>query len=736
MLNFRIILCWSVATLIAGSTLQGQDDRNILGGKLNLELQAALRQGDSDRTVDLIVRGDAVKIVSAVRVAGGQVKASKSNLVSVSLPASVIAEFADRPYVDFIEYTRSKPQLLNDVMIQNNNVFPVHAGAAPLPQAYLGEDVVIGLIDTGIELDHPDFQNADGTTRVIALWDQTQSENDPFRVPQPYGYGQEWTAEDIDGNIDGHDDQAAFYGHGSTVAGVAAGNARATGQFVGVAPKADIVVVSSDLDRENWSASVADAVDFIFSRAEAVGKPAVINISLGDYFGSHDALDGVSLLIESLISAAPGRVMVAAAGNSGNFVPYHLSYDVPQSDTAFTWMRYHPNSLLGEGAVFFELWADTIDFAFTSYTLGADLSVPNYEFRGYVAWRNAAENEGKTITDTLFWNGNILGIVDTWCAKRGGQYQVQVAVRQPFSSQYRWRFATTGGGRFDIWSHGPFGTSVIESSQLPNAGQYPPMAQYRLPDKKSSLVDAWACSEKVITVGNYINRDHFTNYLGELTTYPEEPGGISVNSSRGPTRDLRQKPDVAASGDVTLSAGRLATLNSFINTSPTKVAEDGWHYVNGGTSIASPVVAGIAALYLSRDPQADWSEVKEAIVENAVADPFTGALPNDQFGYGKVDAFATLTVPFVTSTRNFTTAGITVFPNPTTEILYIRGDVRDIRSVEVFDMSGRLASMDQHYTSSGEMRQVDVANFSPGVYLLKTSYGDGSHGFAKFVVGF
>ncbi len=736
MLNFRVFLCRLFAMMIAISTMQGQDPRNPFGGKFNLELQAALRQGDPDRMIDLFVRGDVANIASAVRIMGGHVKASKSNLVSVSIPASAIAEFADQTYVDFIEYTRSKPQLLNDVMIQNNNVFPVHAGVAPLPQAYLGEDVIIGLIDTGIELDHPDFQNSDGSTRVIALWDQTQAENDPFRVPQPYGYGQEWTAEDIDANIDGHDDQAAFYGHGSTVAGVAAGNAGATGQFVGVAPKADIVVVSSDMDRENWAASVADAVGFIFSRAEAVGKPAVVNISLGDYFGSHDALDGASLFIDSLIDAAPGRVMVAAAGNSGNFVPYHLAYDVPQTDTAFTWMRYHPNSLLGEGAVFFELWADTVDFAQTLFTIGADLSVPNYEFRGYVPWRTAAENKGKTLTDTLLWNGNILGIVETWCAKRGDQYQVQIAVRQPFSSQYRWRFATTGGGRFDIWSHGPFGTSVIEYAQLPDFGQYPPMAKYRFPDKKSSLVDGWACSEKVITVGNYINRDHFINYLGEITTYPEEPGAISVNSSIGPTRDLRQKPDVAASGDVTLSAGRIATLNSFINTSPTKVAEDGWHYVNGGTSIASPVVAGIAALYLSRDPQANWEEVKDAIVGNALADPFTGNLPNDFFGYGKVDAFATLTVPFVTSTHNVETTGIPVFPNPTTKTLYIPGDTRGIRTVEVYDLSGRITSVDHRRTRPGEVREVDVADYSPGVYLLKTSYEDGSQGYAKFAVVF
>src|SRR5690606_35131941 len=216
---------------------------------------------------------------------------------------------------------------------------PVHLGASPLPQAYLGDDVILGFIDTGIELAHPDFQNEDGTTRVIALWDQTQSENIPFRIPEPYGYGQEWNAEDIDLGITGHDDQASFYGHGSTVAGVGASNGNATGQFTGVAPNADIIMISSDFDHPNWSSTVADAVDFIFAKAAALGKPAVVNLSLGDYFGSHDGLDAPTLFTDQLLEESTGRAIVAAAGNSGNLGNYHLAYDIPEADTAFTWFK-------------------------------------------------------------------------------------------------------------------------------------------------------------------------------------------------------------------------------------------------------------------------------------------------------------------------------------------------------------------------------------------------------------
>lgn len=608
----------------------------------SIELKEALKVLPSGQTLPVYLRGDTDAIAAFVRGQGGRLKAQFGNIVSCDLPAASFDGISNHDFISYIEYSHSRPVVLNDVMITNNNIHPVHQGVYPLPEAYRGEDVIIGFIDTGIEINHPDFQHADGSTRVIALWDQTQDETIPLRIPQPYGYGQEWTAEDIDAGISNHNDQAQYSGHGSNVAGIGVGNANATGDFPGVAPEADIIVVSSDFSRPNWKSSVAEAVDFIFARAAAIGKPVVVNASLGDYYGSHDALDGPALYIDSLISAAPGRAMVAAAGNSDQFPLYHLGYEVPETDTAFTWFTFNPNSSLGYGAVFFEYWADVEDFENTHFSIGADLTTPAYEFRGYANWRTATSNLNQIITDTIFYGGAILGIVDTWCGQRGDQYHIQVVVRQPFSAQYRWRFATTGGGIFDCWSYAAAGTSGIVSTGLPSVATYAEMAKYRMPDRHKTIVDSWTCSDKVITVGNYVNRDNFVNILGTVSTFDYEPGSISVNTSRGPTRDLRQKPDIAASGDVTLAAGKLATLNALINSNPQKVSESGMHYSNGGTSMSSPVVAGVAALYFSRCSMADFSDVKQAIIDHAIADAFTGSLPGPQMGWGKIDAWATL----------------------------------------------------------------------------------------------
>ncbi|HKK40123.1 MAG TPA: S8/S53 family peptidase [Cryomorphaceae bacterium] len=703
--------------------LQAQNRENF-----NIELRSVLKTTDPTEELHLYIRGDLSEIAAYVRENEGVVKGVVGNIASVRIPAGKMEALRTAEFIDFIEFSLSKPQMLADVMITNNNIHPIHAGAEPLPQAYLGEDVVIGIIDSGLELDHPDFQNEDGSTRVIALWDHTQDENDPFRVPEPYGYGQEWNAEDINQDIDGHDDQAQWFGHGSTVGGVAFGNANATGEFIGVAPLADIIVVSSDFSLPNWKTTIADAVDYIFSKADELGKPAVVNASLGDYYGSHDGLDGAALFIDELLEEQSGRVMVSAAGNSNNLVPYHLAYDIPEVDTAFTWFSYNPASVLGEPSVFFELWADSADFYETSYTIGVDLAEPSYSFQGYAQWRTVETNLGGSIIDTIFQNGNILGIVETFCGQRGDQYQIQVSVKEAFSDQYKFRFSTTGGGTFDVWSYGPFGTSIIESQSLPGIGEFPDMIHYQLPDKFKTIVDSWTCSDKVITVANYVNRDQYVNYLGEITTIPgTTPLDISINSSQGPTRDDRLKPDITATGDLILSAGRLATLASLIAGNPDRVAEGGWHYRNGGTSMASPVVAGVAALFLERDPEANYADIKSAILENALADEFTGELPNLRWGYGKLNGFATLTEPFgVTSSELMASkGGIKIYPNPTRGELNILNQEGDLRTLDLYDLSGRLIKSINLGGNSGETISLSLGDIADGVYILQAFQENG-----------
>lgn len=93
----------------------------------------------------------------------------------------------------YFEY--APPVLLDDSARVMHHVDEVHAGLSPLPEGYTGKDVIIGVVDAGLDHNHPDFIDADGNKRLIRYWDHSIAS--PTNPPQPYNYGQLWTNQDI-----------------------------------------------------------------------------------------------------------------------------------------------------------------------------------------------------------------------------------------------------------------------------------------------------------------------------------------------------------------------------------------------------------------------------------------------------------------------------------------------------------------------------------------------------------
>lgn len=614
--------------------------------KLNLQLQAFLKRPHAPtEEVDLFIRGEERGVAAAVAARGGRVKLIMNGLVSATVPVAEIEALAASDAVDMFEFTLSKGRTLNDSMRVKTRVVDVQQGRAPLPTGYMGEGTIIGIIDSGMDLGHPDFNDSLGNTRVLHYWDQ----NFPFDnqlTPQPYGYGQAWDSTAINAGNCPATDQPQWYGHGTTVVGTAAGNGLATGAFEGVAPKADIIMVSSDFGRPNWRASVADAVKYIFDQATALGRPVVVNASLGDYYGSHDGLDAAALFIDSLLNEAPGRALVCAAGNSFTLPPYHLHTEV-SADTSFTWFTYQPASIsnLGVGGVFFEVWADTASFDQVEYAVGVDRTYANiYSYRGRSPFHRAQDNLGLVVTDTLVSPlGNRMAILETRAELRGAQYHLEVVMAEPDSSDFYFRFMTTGQGSFDVWSSYYLGSSTIIAGGLPTPTQFPDIVKYVLPDNEQKIVDSWACSEHVLTVANYQNETNYIDYNGLPQSVTGIENDIASASSNGPTRDGRLKPDLAAPGDITFSAGPASFIASLLaGTGAFKVAPGGYHLRAGGTSIASPVAAGSIALYFEKCPNATHLDAIRSFELSAFGDVFTGALPNIRWGAGKLNAYDAL----------------------------------------------------------------------------------------------
>lgn len=551
---------------------------------------------------------------------------------------SVLGDLMEDGIVNQIYFDPAQPVLMNDTMRIVQNIDSVHNGNAPLISEFTGKDVIIGYIDTGIDYYHEDFINEDGTSRVLYYWDHSLG-YDAERTPVKYGYGQLWNNEDIDADICGSSDGSA---HGTTVSGAGSGNGRATGTHKGVAPESDIIIVETNFGLANWTLTVADAVDFIFSMADTLGKPAIVNTSVGTYWGSHDGTDPASMVIDSLLDDLPGRIVVAAAGNSGAQGKYHLK-NVVDADTSFCWFKVNPTSAFGMPATYFDLWADTLDFKDVEFAFGADQVDPNFEFRGRTAFYTIESLLGTTTYDTIWADGNALSPVEFYCEEVNGVYHVEMVMLDPDSADYFFRLETTGSGEFDIWSGAWLGASDIVSEGLPSPIDYTPMEFYVMPDSLSTIVSSWTCSPKVVTVGNFKNQYDYIDSEGEpYVLGAGSPGELSPNSSKGPNRRGIVKPDVSATGDGLMSACPLWLSASLAISNPSMLAEGGQHVRNGGTSMASPVIAGIAALYLEKCPTSTYQDFLDDLHENAYEDLFTMETPNFGYGYGKVNAFQLL----------------------------------------------------------------------------------------------
>lgn len=541
--------------------------------------------------------------------------------------------YAAGSIADF-HFEYAPPAALDDTARKMHRVNQVHDGLAPLPQGYTGKDVILGVVDQGLDHTHPDFIDLQGDSRVIRYWDHSIS--NPTQVPSPYNYGQVWYASQINnGTITSNEESS---GHGTSVTGKAAGNGLANGTNKGMAPETDIIVVETNFNLPNWTLTVADACDYIFSVADSLGKPAVINLSVGSYLGSHDGKDPAGALISTLLNEKNGRIVVAAAGNSGNKQPYHARQSMTPADTNFIWFENNPSGTFGNNTVFFDVWADTSDADF-EYALGANQPGPDYANRATTVFRQAQNNMGTTVYDTLRnANNDRIATLEIYTEYEADNFHMQVFFSQVDSTNYRMRFSTTGSGMYDLWSGEFIGLNKIVSA-VPSAQDYPPIVNYVLPDNAQSIVSSWNCAPEVVSVGNlrgrlgHIDKNGNQYYPSDMTT----PGKIAPSSSRGPNRMGQVKPDISAAGDVTLGSGPTWMLNDPAYNGV--VDSGGYHVRNGGTSMAAPTVAGIAALYLEKCNQASWSDFMADLQATAKSDNQTGITPNLRYGDGKVDAF-------------------------------------------------------------------------------------------------
>jgi subtilisin family serine protease len=238
---------------------------------------------------------------------GVRIGAVLGDVVTADVPVSQLPALAAHPSIRSITASRPLTSFL-DASVPATKASQVWSLASRVPpiewSGHTGRGVLIGIIDTGLDTTHKDFLRPDGATRVLAAWDQSSAVGRP---PLGFSYGAECRAAQIDARQCPLVDRV---GHGTHVAGIAAGNGSATGadrpayQYVGVAPEADLLVVKLG---EQTSNRVIDALAYLKATASAMGRPLVANLSLGTSSGAHDGTSDFERAIDAFTGPATAR---------------------------------------------------------------------------------------------------------------------------------------------------------------------------------------------------------------------------------------------------------------------------------------------------------------------------------------------------------------------------------------------------------------------------------------------
>jgi hypothetical protein len=455
----------------------------------------------------------------------------------------------------------------------------------PQELAFTGAGVVIGIVDWGCDFHHPNFKCEDGSTRLLALWDQRGLP--PPSTPNHYGYGTIHARAEIDralrsgepyralGYHPADADPGSTGAHGTHVMDIAAGNGRGGGP-VGVAPEADLIFVhlankgTSGLANLGDSVRILEAVDFV-SRV-AGRRPWVINLSVGRHGGPHDGTSLCELAFDYLLSAAPNRFICQSTGNYFDRSTHAcgclhegeertLSMMVDEAD-------YTPNEL--------EIWYSGKDeFAIRAESPTGTLS----------PWVALGEDVD------LLENGQVVGrLYNRAFDPNNADHQIDgflYSSAPPGLWRVTIRAVKIVDGSFHAWLERDdtcleCQTRFVEAD-VDHFYTTGTLANSRLP----------------LVVGAY--DAHSTSRE------------IAPFSSAGPTRDNRHKPDLIAPGYKVLAA----------RSSPR-----GWHSNPGllvrksGTSMATPHMTGTVALCLQAAQRPLWShEIRDLILNQASPAP-------------------------------------------------------------------------------------------------------------------
>lgn len=578
-----------------------------------------------------------------------------------------------------------------------------------LPQAFTGKGVVVGVMDIGFDLTHPNFYDTEASEyRIKSLWDQLAADSNRY-VGRSYE-GRE-TLLALKHSRDGLDQT-----HGTHTLGIAAGGGWDTeekGKYRGMAYESDICLVANATSN---NAAIIDTADYykytyatdamgfkyMFDYAAERGLPCVASFSEG----SGQDFRGDDLLYYEMLGklTGPGRIIVASAGNGGSVKAYFRKPAGTDSTgcflaannrrTAFTLKSGEPFTIV------LKSWGDN----------GAERRLPVDSILALV---------DSTLTDSTRL-GRLLVVAYKSCYNQA-ETCYDVSLRQSFDLPLSLVVEGKDAEVEYYWSVGAPTTNALDPSLT--AGE------------KSHSIDSPASAPSVICVGSTGYRGDIYTYLGNHRTY-----GAGLNGKRhptsavGPTYDGRLKPDVVAPGVNIISSYSSFYLEhhpnawDIVNSDKRHFDFNGrtyaWNY-NSGTSMATPAVAGAIALWLEAKPSLTPDEVMNVLAKTCSHPDPSLPYPNNEYGYGQIDVYrGLLEVLGLTKIEDISYRhpdGVVIRPTAREGVSIVFNDApgNDF-SVSVYSTDGRKITT-KRFNANGCEYELPLPSLPRGVYAVQVN---------------
>lgn len=528
-----------------------------------------------------------------------------------------------------------------------------------------GRGVVIGVIDTGLDVLHADMRRLDGGTRVrwlielgkraAGLHPELEAELGCHGRAPCAIYAESDINTLITNAVVGDEPKDAF-GHGTHVASLAAGNggSHRPPRYVGVAPEADLIVarVAEGSESAIVDGDVLRAARFIFERARELGAPAVVNLSLGSDFGAHDGRSPLELALSELVGPEhPGRAIVVAAGNSGGVyrglearypepLGVHTEVHVPRGAPVRVPVLTPPGPSAHVRAGVF-VWL--------RFRAGDELRV-GVDREGAPLLPLVAPGEAGTQQHGGLEVTVLNGVLEESGARDRREPSAVVMLEGEWASGETFGLRLEGRGTASIWlqSTGELDPAVSYGALLPFA-------------RKEGTINVPASAPELIAVGATLNRTEWTDWQGQQVLHalqagsdPSPADSTAPFSSAGPNALGVLKPDLVAPGTNVIgalarqadprSSGRPSLFSGAGECAANSecFVIDESHGLASGTSMAAPLVAGAIALLFERDPTLTQDQAR-ALLQAGARRPEGLVLAEQQLGAGALDVEGAIT---------------------------------------------------------------------------------------------